>query len=104
MLAYIVHALLAHVTSGDHVEAFGMLDDCVNDVSYISAEVIFRESGKDVQAEDFRTKMWEVRSLSSKGLDSFAIVAKCSTQDQQSPSSLTFHYARDQVPEGYATR
>lgn len=76
VLAYITHALLVHVTNGDHAEAFGTLDDCVNDVSHVSAEVIFGESGKDVQAEEFKTKMREVRSSASKGLDSFSIIAK----------------------------
>ncbi|KAG5642515.1 hypothetical protein DXG03_002616 [Asterophora parasitica] len=76
VLAYVVHSLLVHTTTGDHAEAFEILDDCVNDISYVSAEVIFGESGKDVQAEDFKTKMREVRSSASKGFDSFAIIAK----------------------------
>ena len=76
VLAYVVHSLMVHVTSGEHAEAFSTLDDCVNDVAFVSAEVIFGESGKDVQAEDFKTKMREVRASSSRGLDSFAIVAK----------------------------
>ena len=76
VLAYVVHSLMVHVTSGEHAEAFSTLDDCVNDVAFVSAEVIFGESGKDVQAEDFKTKMREVRASSSKGLDSFAIMAK----------------------------
>ena len=76
VLAYVVHSLMVHVTSGEHAGAFSMLDDCVNDVAFVSAEVIFGESGKDVQAEDFKTKMREVRASSSGGLDSFAIMAK----------------------------
>jgi len=76
VLAYVVHSLVLHVTSGDHAENFATLDSCVNDVAYVSAEVIFGESGKDVQAEGFQTKMREVRASSSRGLDSFAIVAK----------------------------
>ncbi|KAG6840218.1 hypothetical protein C0991_008139 [Blastosporella zonata] len=76
VLAYVVHSLLVHITTGDHAAAFEILDDCVNDISYLSAEVIFGESGKDVQSEDFKTKMREVRSSASKGLDSFAIVAR----------------------------
>ncbi|KAH9485782.1 U3 small nucleolar RNA-associated protein 20 [Psilocybe cubensis] len=76
VLAYAVHSLILHVTSGEHAAEFTMLDDCVNDVAYVSAEVIFGESGKDVQAEDFKTKMREVRASSSMGLDSFAIIAK----------------------------
>lgn len=76
VLAYAVHSLIIHVTSGDHAKSFPNLDDCVNDVAYVSAEVIFGESGKDVQAEGFKTKMREVRASSSRGLDSFAIMAK----------------------------
>ncbi|KAI0628424.1 armadillo-type protein [Trametes polyzona] len=76
VLAYSVHAVLVHVTTGERASVFHTLDECVNDVAAISAEVIFGESGKDVQAEGFKTKMREVRSSSSKGVDSFAILAK----------------------------
>ena len=76
VLAYVIHSLMVLVTSGEHAEAFSTMDDCVNDVAFVSAEVIFGESGKDVQAEDFKTKMREVRASSSAGLDSFAIMAK----------------------------
>ncbi|KAI0705265.1 armadillo-type protein [Cerioporus squamosus] len=76
VLAYSVHALLVHVTSGDHTATFDKLDDCVAEVASISAEVIFGESGKDVQTEGFKTKMREVRASSSKGVDSFALLAK----------------------------
>jgi U3 small nucleolar RNA-associated protein 20 len=76
VLAVVTHALLVHVTSVDHIESFTMMDDCVEDVAHISAEVIFGQSGKDTQSEGFKTKMREVRSSSSKGLDSFTIVAK----------------------------
>ncbi|KAH7929562.1 hypothetical protein BV22DRAFT_1191955 [Leucogyrophana mollusca] len=76
VLAYVMHALLIHTTATEHVEIFGDLDDCVNDIAHVSAEVVFGESGKDVQSEDFKTKMREVRASASKGLDSFAIAAK----------------------------
>lgn len=76
VLAYMTHAMLVYVTSGEHAERFDTLDTCVNDVAHVSAEVIFGQSGKDVQAEDFKTTMREVRSSSSKGLDSFAIMAR----------------------------
>ncbi|OCH91059.1 hypothetical protein OBBRIDRAFT_887230 [Obba rivulosa] len=79
ILAFVTHALLVHVTSGEHASQFINLDDCVNDVAHVSAEVIFGESGKDVQAEGFKTKVREVKSSSSKGFDSFAIIAKCIT-------------------------
>ena len=79
VLAFVTHALLVHVTAGEHAKAFEALDDCVNDVAYVSAEVVFGESGKDVQAEDFKSKMREVRLSSSKGLDSFGIVARLVT-------------------------
>ncbi|KAF5369330.1 hypothetical protein D9758_002676 [Tetrapyrgos nigripes] len=76
VLATTVHHLLAHITSGEHADKFTVLDDCVPDVAHVSAEVIFGESGKDVQTEGFKTKMREVKSSSSKGLDSFAITAR----------------------------
>lgn len=76
VLGYIVHALLVQVTSPEHSITPATLDSCANDVAYVSAEVIFGESGKDVQSEGFKTKMREVRTSSSKGLDSFAITAQ----------------------------
>ena len=57
------------------------MDDCVNDVALASAEVIFGESGKDVQAEDFKTEMRDVRTSSSAGLDSFAIMLPLKEKD-----------------------
>lgn len=74
VLAHVIHSLIIHVTTGDH--AMPCLDDCVTDVTDVSAEVIFGESGKDVQTEGFRTKTREVRGSSSRGLDCFAILAK----------------------------
>jgi U3 small nucleolar RNA-associated protein 20 len=76
VLAYVAHALLAYVTTSEYVESFQILDGCVTDVTRISAEVVFGESGKDEQSEGFKTKMREVRSSFAKGLDSFAIMAK----------------------------
>lgn len=76
VLAYVTHALLVHVTKEENVESFRNLDDCAEDVAHISTEVIFGEPGKDVQREGFKTKMREVRSSGSKGLDSLAIIAK----------------------------
>lgn len=76
VLAFVTHAILVQLTSQEHADTFNLLDDCVNDVAHVSAEVIFGESGKDVLSEDFKTKMREVRGSSSRGLDSFAIIAK----------------------------
>ena len=76
VLAFVTHALLVHVTSGEHAKSFETLDECVKDVAYVAAEVVFGESGKDVQAEDFKSKIREVRSSSTKGLDSFSIMAR----------------------------
>ncbi|EGO26080.1 hypothetical protein SERLADRAFT_367707 [Serpula lacrymans var. lacrymans S7.9] len=76
VLAYVTHALLTHITNAEHITRFSNLDECVDDVAHISAEVVFGESGKDVQSDDFKTKMREVRSSSSKGLDSFSLMAK----------------------------
>ncbi|QRW12832.1 U3 snoRNP protein Utp20 [Ceratobasidium sp. AG-Ba] len=76
VLAFVTHAILVHVTTGDHAARFAILDGCVGDIAHISAEVVFGQSGKDVQSEEFKTKMREVRSSASKGLDSFVIAAK----------------------------
>ncbi|KAK7691383.1 hypothetical protein QCA50_004782 [Cerrena zonata] len=76
ILAFVTHAILVHVTTEENVKSFHTLDDCVHDAAHVSAEVIFGESGKDVLSEEFKTKMREVRSSSSKGVDSFAIIAK----------------------------
>ncbi|KAG1731833.1 armadillo-type protein [Suillus paluster] len=78
ILAFVFHAVLTHVTSaqGSNDPAIQDLDDCAADIAHVSAEVVFGESGKDVQHEDFRTKMREVRSSSSKGLDCFGLTAR----------------------------
>ncbi|ESK84634.1 u3 snornp protein utp20 [Moniliophthora roreri MCA 2997] len=76
ILATTIHHIIVHVTTGDNEEQFTTLDDCVADVAHVSAEVVFGESGKEVQAEGFKTKLREVKSSTSKGLDSFSIVAK----------------------------
>ncbi|KAF8883245.1 armadillo-type protein [Infundibulicybe gibba] len=69
VLAHTAQALLSHITSKEHMGEFENLDDSASDVAHIAAEVIFGESGKDVQSDEFKTKM-------PKGLDSFAIMAK----------------------------
>ena len=76
VLAVLTHALLVHLTSPENSGRFTNFDNCVEDIAYVSAEVIFGESGKDVRSEGFKTKLREVRSSSSKGLDSFSILAK----------------------------
>ncbi|KAI9441558.1 armadillo-type protein [Lactarius indigo] len=76
VLAYVTHALLVHVTKQDDMESFRNLDNCVEDVAHISAEVIFGEPGRDVQSDGFKTKMREVRSSGSKGLDSLGVISK----------------------------
>ena len=77
VLAYVVHAVMAYVTAPERKEsAFTDFDDCVDDVAHIASEVVFGESGKDVQNEDFKTKMREVKASASKGLDTFVLAAK----------------------------
>ncbi|KAF8608156.1 hypothetical protein BDV93DRAFT_486731 [Ceratobasidium sp. AG-I] len=76
VLAFVTHSVLVHVTTGENAERFTVLDGCAGDVAHISAEVVFGQSGKDLQSEEFRTKMREVRTSGSKGLDSFMIMAK----------------------------
>ncbi|KAF9222298.1 hypothetical protein BS17DRAFT_735750 [Gyrodon lividus] len=77
VLAYVTHALLTYVTSPDRKdEAFSDLDGCIDDIAHIASEVVFGESGKDVQHEDFKTKMREVKGSSTRGLDCFALSAR----------------------------
>ena len=76
VLTVVAHALLVHLTSPENSEKFTNFDDCVEDIAYLSAEVIFGESGRDTRSEGFKTKSREVRSSSTKGLDSFSILAK----------------------------
>ncbi|TDL22984.1 hypothetical protein BD410DRAFT_769374 [Rickenella mellea] len=76
VLAYTTHALLVFVTSPERVQSLGNIDEFIPDIVHVSAEVIFGQSGKDVQSEEFKTKMREVRGSAAKGMDSFAILAK----------------------------
>lgn len=79
VLAFVVHALLVHVTSEDGNHFAGNVDSCVRDVAHISSEVIFGKSGKDVESEGFKTKMKEVRTSSKKAIDSFSILGRVIT-------------------------
>lgn len=76
ILAFTVHHVLAHVTTGDHAPEFAELDSCVGDAVHIFSEVVFGEAAKDVQSEDFKTKMREVRTAKGKGLDAFTILSR----------------------------
>lgn len=82
VLSVVTHALLIHLTCPENSGRFTSFDNCVEDIAYVSAEVIFGESGKDVRSEGFKTKLREVRSSSSKGLDSFSILAKHITSEK----------------------
>ncbi|KAI5991793.1 armadillo-type protein [Pisolithus marmoratus] len=77
ILAFVTHAILNYVTAAERKEeAFTDLDGCVDDIAHVASEVVFGESGKDVQHEDFKTKIREVRGSASKGLDTFALAAR----------------------------
>ncbi|KAK4685447.1 U3 small nucleolar RNA-associated protein 20, partial [Tremellales sp. Uapishka_1] len=75
VLAVVTHAILALATT-ESSDKFGNLDDAVEDAVQISAEVVWGDSGKDVHAEGFKTKMREVRGASSRGYDTFQLVAR----------------------------
>ncbi|KAI6100638.1 armadillo-type protein [Pisolithus sp. B1] len=65
VLAFVTYAILNYVTAAERQkEAFTDLDRCVDDIAHVASEVVFGESGKDVQHEDFKTKMREVWTLS----------------------------------------
>ncbi|KAH7099278.1 armadillo-type protein [Auriculariales sp. MPI-PUGE-AT-0066] len=77
ILAYVAHSLLVHVTTHtDAADAFANLDNSVADIVHVAAEVVFGESGKDVQSEGFTTKLKEVKGSASRGLDTFSLAAK----------------------------
>ncbi|GJJ08423.1 hypothetical protein Clacol_002639 [Clathrus columnatus] len=76
VLATVTHALLARVTLTDLSDRFKSLDSCAADIAHIAAEVIFGQSGKDVQTEGFATTVQEVRGSSSKGLASYEILSR----------------------------
>jgi U3 small nucleolar RNA-associated protein 20 len=83
VLAVTIHAILVQATS-EPDSRFSDLDDAVEDAVQISAEVVWGESGKDVVADGFKTKMREVRGANSRGLDTFQLVARL-----VSPSKLS---------------
>jgi U3 small nucleolar RNA-associated protein 20 len=73
VLAVTTHAILVQATTtGDRFD----LDDAAEDAVQISAEVVWGESGKDVESEGFKTKMREVRGASSRGFDTFQLVSR----------------------------
>jgi U3 small nucleolar RNA-associated protein 20 len=75
VLAFVFHAVPTQVTAAQGSNELA-IDDLDDSAAHVSAEVTLGESGKDVQHEDFRTKMREVRSSSSKGLDCFGLTAR----------------------------
>jgi U3 small nucleolar RNA-associated protein 20 len=83
VLAVTIHAILVQATS-EPDSRFSNLDEAVEDAVQISAEVIWGESGKDVVAEGFKTKMREVRGANTRGLDTYQLVARL-----VSPSKLS---------------
>lgn len=78
VLAVTTHAILVQATT-EAAQRFTKLDEAVEDAVSISAEVIWGESGKDVVAEGFKTKMREVRGANSRGLDTFQLIARLVT-------------------------
>ena len=83
VLAVTTHHILVQA-SADPENRFSDLDDAVEDAVQISAEVIWGESGKDVVAEGFKSKMREVRGANSRGLDTMQLIARL-----VSPSKLS---------------
>jgi len=73
--AVVTHAILVLATS-ESENRFGNLDEAVEDAVQVSAEVIWGESGKDVESEGFKTKMREVRGAASRGFDTFQLVSR----------------------------
>ncbi|KAG8814140.1 U3 snoRNP protein, partial [Serendipita sp. 399] len=77
VLAVTCHSLLHHITSDESAQkVFVNLDEVATSVAEVSTEVVFGQSGKELQGEDAKGKMREVRSASSKGLDAMTILAR----------------------------
>jgi U3 small nucleolar RNA-associated protein 20 len=73
VLAVTAHAILVQATEqGNRFD----LDHASEDAVQVSAEVIWGESGKDVESEGFKTKMREVRGAASRGFDTFQLVSR----------------------------
>ena len=71
----VTHSILALATT-ENSDRFSDLDDSVNDAVRISAEVVWGESGKDAANEGYKTKMREVRGATSRGFDTFQLLAR----------------------------
>ncbi|KAF8131840.1 armadillo-type protein [Boletus edulis] len=97
VLAYVTHALLTYVTSP--AAAFDDLDGCIDDIAHIASEVVFGESAKDVQHEDFKTKMLEVKGSTSRGLDCFSLSARYVSPNRISALLLPLRSVVEQVDE-----
>lgn len=74
VLAFVIHAILVDVTSNAPTR-FNNLDDAVGDVVTVSAEVIWGQSGRDVDAEGFKTKMPEVNGAAKAAYHSFELIS-----------------------------
>ncbi|WRT65418.1 uncharacterized protein IL334_002361 [Kwoniella shivajii] len=75
VLAVTTHAILVLATN-QAADRFSDLDNAVELAVSVSAEVIWGESGKDVDAEGFKTKMREVRGATSRGFDTFQLLSQ----------------------------
>lgn len=77
VLAVTSHLLVHHITSDEiRRAAFGNLDDVAGSIAEVSAEVIFGQSNKELYSEEHRSQFREIRSASSKGLETMTILAK----------------------------
>ncbi|EJT96886.1 hypothetical protein DACRYDRAFT_119713 [Dacryopinax primogenitus] len=76
VLAVSVHGLLVHVTQPTLASPFTSMDSSAAGIAHVASEVIFGQSGKDVMNEGFKTTFREVRSSSSKGLETFQIISR----------------------------
>ncbi|EIW69152.1 hypothetical protein TREMEDRAFT_71796 [Tremella mesenterica DSM 1558] len=75
VLAVTTHSILVLATTEAN-DRFIDLNAAVEDAVSISAEVIWGGSGEDAAAEGYKTKMREVKGATSRGLDTFQLVAR----------------------------
>ncbi|KAG9038346.1 U3 snoRNP protein [Tulasnella sp. JGI-2019a] len=76
ILATVVHSIVKHVTSDEHRDQFKNLDDCVEDIGHVAAEVVFGQSGEDTRNDGFRSSTKEVSGSSNRGQETFMLLAQ----------------------------
>ena len=73
--AVTVHAVLSRAVS-ESADTSTNIDEAIEDVTEIGAEVIWGHSGREVLEDGFRSKTREVKSASSRAMDTLQLLAR----------------------------